>query len=76
MKSASLLVVLFLALGGCHMISADAVDGTLRGVIARHDAYVQKDAKLTAAQRQADLLDTQLLIADLNAAEGIATTQP
>lgn len=64
-----------------HMISADAVDGTLRRVADRHDAYVQADPQLSDLERRADLRDTQLLRQALDTAEGKApatqpTTQP
>ena len=68
-KMGSRLVVLVVActLGACQggMVRADAIDGLVREVADRHDAYVAADVTATAVQRSVWQRSTALLRAVL-----------
>lgn len=72
-KGRSVLLAVVSALcAGCSsqgMISAAAVDAPFRAVMDRHDAYVQADATLADAQKQAFLRTSQIARAVLDAAK-------
>lgn len=66
--AACLAVFLLTGCAGPGMIDSANVDGTLRDVLDRHDAYVDTDEGLSDLERRAYLRDAQLLREVLNEA--------
>lgn len=63
MKRILAIVALVAVLPSCKvgMLSADLIDGSLRGIADRHDAYVQVDPGLTDLERKVFLRDTEIV---------------
>ncbi|MEE8494673.1 MAG: hypothetical protein V3S25_11570 [Nitrospirales bacterium] len=62
--------VLFV-LGACStsMIQVDAISDTVAAISERHDAYVEADPLLNDLQREAFLMDTEMLQAVIEEAQ-------
>lgn len=58
-------VTALLVLTGCGTpgyVRADAIEGTVRGLVQRHDAYVEADESLSDLDRRIHLRDGELLL--------------
>jgi len=68
-------LVAILSASGCcgqGVIRAEAVDGTMRRLIERHDRYTHADSTLTPLQRRANLRDGAVVINLLDEAKAQA----
>lgn len=64
---------------GCQAdLNSATIDGPARRIAARHDAYVNKDAALSALDKSVDLRDSAELVRILDLAKQaqLSTTQP
>lgn len=67
-----LVLLLLLLSSGCApqgYVRADAIDGTLRRVIKRHDSYTEADKELKPFNKRLNLRDTELLLKLLDEAK-------